>query len=630
MPSPRVSVERGSGGGKGAKAYTPDSTEKSVVFWIGFFTLLITCVPYWLGFAITPPGYQFIGYPYNIDDHCVYLSWIRQAADGDFFIRNLFTTDDQPVMLFNLLFWAIGLLSRVAHISPWLSSELFRIALSAGLLYLVYRFFRYCIPGDRIARVTGFAFACLSSGFGWSQWAKWQDRNIGGPPIDAFQPEAYTFTSIYLFVHFAAGTLLILGTLFAMLRCAHTGKTRYAVLAGLCAMLLGNIHSYDIFQVSAVWAVFLIALTIAAAARGVGKLWLQSVLALALSLPTVLFTYYVYKHNAVFNARAHSDTRSEPIWHYALGYGVEFILAIVALGLIVGIYRRTRPAIDAFPDDSIAEKAADSEPQSGNVWPPATSHDAEDPSAVASALVLPGWRDWKTACFAACWAVAGLAVIYVPFMFQRKTLMGEHIPLCLLAGWAASALTRNMRPALRIAALSLLVVASLPSNALFLLRDITHLEHNTSETDQRPFMSADEIGALNQIENKTPAGAPVLAFYYLSLYVPGLTGHPVWCGHWSETPDFAQRISEFRRFAEVPEYTSPDIADQMDAERRAFLARTRCAYLIYPTDVSGMSVTDRAGRVHSYLDFANSPPPYLIPVYHNKTQAILKIDLTRH
>ena len=32
------------------------------------------------------------------------------------------------------------------------------------------------------------------------------------------------------------------------------------------------------------------------------------------------------------------------------------------------------------------------------------------------------------------WAVVGIAVSYLPANFQRKLLMGAHLPLCLLAG----------------------------------------------------------------------------------------------------------------------------------------------------------------------------------------------------
>lgn len=581
-------------------SYTPESREKSVVFWIAFFAIFVSCLPYWLGFAIAPAGKRFGGYPYNIDDHWVYLSWIHQTQTGHFFIRNLFTTDPQPILLFNLFFSVVGLIARIPGLSTWGANEIARIAGAIGLLYLIYRFYRYCLPQDRTARITAFALACLSSGFGWVQWAQWSDKNPSWAPIDAFQPEAYTFTSLYLFSLFVVSTSLILGTLFAMVKCARTGLTRYAVLAGCCAFILGDIHSYDIFHVSAAWGLFLIVLTTVRKGRGVGKLWLQSILALAMSMPTVLYTFYVYKHNPVFTARADSDTLSPKFWRYIPGYGVELLLAAAA-AVLLALWLKNRRQVP--------------------------SNDGETPAANTG--TPPLWNDRLTPLFVACWAVAGLAVIYVPFAFQRKTLMGEHIPLCLLAGWGAAMLTSRLKPAARVALLSLLVAVSLPSNALFLLRDMNHLEHNQSETSESPFLSSGEWDAFQYIGSSTPSGAPIVTIPVLGLYIPGLTGHPVWAGHWSETPDYAKRIAAYQHFSENEPDATPDMQGELDGERKAFLQSTRAAYLLYPTTVDALAYTDGAGRLHTYRDFAASPPSYLVPVYRNKELTLFRIDVSK-
>ena len=78
----------------------------------------------------------------------------------------------------------------------------------AGLLWLIYRFYRHCLPDDFSARLTAFGFACLSSGFGWVQWQHWQDKNLPGGPVDAWQPEAYTFLSIYTSALMTVSTVL--------------------------------------------------------------------------------------------------------------------------------------------------------------------------------------------------------------------------------------------------------------------------------------------------------------------------------------------------------------------------------------------------------------------------------------
>src|SRR5262249_50094826 len=86
-----------------------------------------------------------------------------------------------------------------------------------------------------------------------------------------------------------------------------------------------------------------------------------------------------------------------------------------------------------------------------------------------------GWADRASLLFVWCWAVAGFLVIYVAAKFQRKMLMGEHIPLCLLAGWGAAVLTRRMSKPVRITVLSLIVAASFVSNGFVIRRDMRHI-----------------------------------------------------------------------------------------------------------------------------------------------------------
>ena len=204
-------------------------------------------------------------------------------------------------------------------------------------------------------------------------------------------------------------------------------------------------------------------------------------------------------------------------------------------------------------------------------------------------------------------------------MFQRKALMGEHIPMCMLAGWGAAMLLRNLQPTVRIAVAGLLVAASAPSNALFLLRDMNHLQFNKSETFARPYMTATQSDMLNYIADKTPKNASILTDPFLALYIPALTGHTVWSGHWSETPDYPKTISKYGGFVENVSSSVPSNLAIIDNYRRQFLAETHCQYLMYPIDASSVN----------QVDFATSPPPYLIPVYHNKEYVLFKIDLSK-
>ena len=281
---------------------------------------MLTSLPYLIGYFSTPPGMRFIGTAYNIDDFCNYLSWLRQNADGYFFYHNLFTTDTQKNLEFNVFFYALGRLMHFAYLSPQAVWQIARVGGGLGLLALTYRFYRHCLPNDRAARLTAFGFVCLSSGFGWTTWERWSNKNVPNSPVDAWQPEAYTFLSLYTSALFTVSTLLILATLYALLKGEETGKWRYPVLAGVCGAILGNMHSYDVLHLACAWGLFLVVWTIIQRGRGVGMSWLRGVLALALTVPTTLYQLYVFNAEATFHKRANVPTLAPHFWHYIFGF----------------------------------------------------------------------------------------------------------------------------------------------------------------------------------------------------------------------------------------------------------------------------------------------------------------------
>ncbi len=581
LPSRKTAVS-----GSDVDAAVPESRERRLVWGLIAVTFFLTSLPYLLGYAIVPQGFTFIGTAYNIDDYCNYLSWLRQTADGHFFLHNFFTTDPQKGLEFNLFFWLLGQFAHLTHLSPQLALQVARVGGCVGLLWLLYRFYRYLCPTNPAARMTAFAFAGLSSGWGWLIWTRWQNSNPSGSPVDAWQPEAYTFLSIYTSALFTVSTLLILGALYALLRGEETGKWRYPIIAGICGGILGNIHSYDVLHIAAAWGLFLIVWTIRQRGRGVGKSWLRSLVALALILPTTGYEYYAIHAEKVFGERAAVKTTSPAIWHYALGYGIVFLLALA-----------------------------------GWVWI-ARSLSAKKTSAATSSAQLPNSNDPLGRIFIACWAVAGFLVIYLPVAFQRKMLMGEHLPLCLLAGYGAAALTKGLTGRTRIAVLALLVLLSFPSNAFFLRRDMVHLVSNKSETTtttgQVPFLTANLTDAYAWLRANTQPSDAVLGYPPLCTSLPGLAGRAVWAGHWGETPQYGEKVSQFARFADV---LTPDDA------RRAFLAGTHTNYFFYPNDPSPFGYTSKNGVTHALANFAATPPSYLVPVYHNKDYTVFRIDL---
>ena len=218
--------------------------------------------------------------------------------------------------------------------------------------------------------------------------------------------------------------------------------------------------------------------------------------------------------------------------------------------------------------------------------------------------------------FALCWAVGGLLVCYLPFAFQRKMLMGEHIPLCLLAGVGAAWLARRHAPRVQVLVLALLVLASAPSNALFLLRDMHHLTTDHSETHLFPFLPADLVDVYRWLRAETPAGAAVVGPPGYCTYLPGEAGRVVWAGHWAETPHYGRKDAEFA-----------DAFDRVasDYGRHQFLLDTKAQYLFYPNEITPTDTFKRRDGPHHWVELTKVPPPYLREVYKNGSFTVYEI-----
>src|SRR5437879_9193177 len=101
--------------------------------------MALTCLPYLIVWNATPPGTTFLGFLVNLDDQCVYVAWMKQAHDGHFFLRNLWTADPQRGINVHVLFWLLGVIARVTAAPLPLVYHLGRLLLGGTVLLLFYR-----------------------------------------------------------------------------------------------------------------------------------------------------------------------------------------------------------------------------------------------------------------------------------------------------------------------------------------------------------------------------------------------------------------------------------------------------------------------------------------------------------
>jgi hypothetical protein len=548
------------------------------VFYFGFgaLILLLASIPYLYGLWNTPPGHVYTGLTYNIDDVCVYLSWFRQAQSGSFFQRNLFNTDPQQGLQFSVLSLLLGNIARLTSLSLPVVFHIARVVFGALLLWAIVGLLRETIQDARARRIA-FALVGISSGLGWVLGGYDATKDIAKQPIDVWQPEAITFLSLYFAPLFTAALALMVVFLTAMLRSERTNKFADIWPAALSGILLANFHTYDVIPLFAVAGAFRI-VTDAVTRRFSLAGWVRLIATGILTLPSLGYTYFALIQDPLFKSRDVKTLSGSLVW-VLVGLGLPLLLAVVAT---------VRPDISRYRD-------------------------------------LAAWR------LLVLWAVMAIAVSYLPVDFQRKMLMGVHIPLCLLAGVALTTLTSRLSGDFPKIAASVVIAVSAVSNGLFLMRDIERLSVNIGSTENRPYFTTAEADALTFLREKTDHRGAVLAppdpgshlrfpnfplKPYLSVFIPAFTGHPVYNGHWSETASYGQKLLNTLRFFR---------RDTDDDFRKTLLQENHIRYVLYvnaladgiPPFPDGSPVTDENG---SYIPVdwrGNSAPSYLNLLYQN-------------
>ncbi len=522
-----------------------------VVVWAVLIVLLAS-LPYLWGMLITPPGYSFLGLTHNIDDGAVYLSWMRQAADGHFFIRNLFTNEPQPAMTFNLLFLVMGWTAAITRLPLIAVYHLFRVVLGFVLILCIWRFSKLFLDDPKQRRIL-IPLVGLSAGIGWMI----PDAQMPTGSVDVWQPEAITFLSIYLNPLFLAGLLLMLGSFYWLELARREGRTKYAVFAGLHLLVLGNVHTYDVLTVACVWAAYIAVLTVVHSRLKIedfrlGRTVVLSLLTAVIALPSVAYQFYVYAIDPVYRLRANTPIPSPPIWSYFEGYGL--ILAGAAFGAI-WLFR--------------------------------------SPQSAFRNRLLP-----------IVWSIVGFAVPYIPIAQQRKLVMGLHIPLCILCAFTIVAVLdafRGMKRTgdvvraslwapkvveLRILLLSILFWCFVVISPLsFILLDMEKLTRGETAPRFTPFIGDEEIQAMRYLRAQGKSSDVIYAPPGFSLFAPAMTGLTVHYGHWSETPDYAEKRRQWAA-TESP-YTS-------DSEALDIVLDSRATYLVAYDDEGGYPRSDVA------------------------------------
>lgn len=545
-------------------------SKKEWIF-VGVLTLVIlaiTTLPYLLGYFFAPEGMIYNGlHALSPGDVPVYYSYINQVIEGNYFVKDLFTSESQDLGTFNVWWFWVGLMAKLFNLSPIFAFHLSRVLLVPFATLTIYLFLSY-IFSDKAKRMVSYFFALFSSGVGFYFAAPLDILGIEGEssyhwPIDLWLTESNTFNAIFQTSHFIASLVLMLLIFLLMIKAFEKKSLGLTFLAGILGLAYFNFHPYYLPVIYGVLTLYLFMLMVQVS-RFLWKESFQLILLMVVSFPSAVYHFWLIRHSEVIGTRALQNvTNISPLIYVLMGYG------FLVIGFLLGLY-----------------------------------------------FLIKNKKLNNKYAFLLIWFFVNVIFIYSPFPFHSRYTQGLHIILVIFTvvglfevfnflKFKLSSKTFDFWINNKALWLMLFLVCFFPSTLYSVSRDVKFFVSPGEEVIDKVFLPVGYVDVFEYLNNQ-PKGQVVLGSDIPSKFIPGLSGQSVYIAHAHETLFFESKLVFLLRFYG----TNND-----DESKIRFLQKSGIDYVVYGDYEKQMG------------DFNPSEKSYLDLVYESSSFQVYKVVL---
>lgn len=325
--------------------------EKAWALKFALFVIVITTLPYFLGYQLQGENWRFTGFWFGVEDGNSYIAKMLASSWGGWLLKSPYTTYQQNGLFILMPYVLLGKL-----VSPPAEHEqlvalfhLFRWLSVAMVVLATYDFLSIFLRNIFYRRL-GAIVITLGGGLGWLSVVGMGHLWGGALPLDFYSPETFGFLAVFGIPHMVMGRAFFLWSLGIYFRMRQDRVTpRDCLMSGVLLLFAGLMQ--PIFVMIG-WAVIVIDVVVrilidvfdmarksklSAGGVSVGSvLWL--ILIFLFSLPIVAYLVYISFTDGYFKIwQIQNVLPSPPISHYLLAYG--WVLPLVLIGLY-GMYRK--------------------------------------------------------------------------------------------------------------------------------------------------------------------------------------------------------------------------------------------------------------------------------------------------
>lgn len=295
-----------------------------------FLILLASTIPYLVGYNAQDEDVRFAHAAFDPQDIAAHHAAMQLGYQGHWKFRLLFSPDPQQGAYVRLLYIFLGHLARWFELSIPLTYQIARLIFGFTACLAVYVLFATIFQHVHYRRL-GFLLAVLGSGLGWLMWLIAYKPLPFIDPIDFWLMDAYLFFGIMVFPHFGAVATLILTMVITYqyhLKHPSPGKL---ILIAFCSLLLQAIQPFAPTLGFLAIGLLFIGHTIYIRGFSIKKFG-ELILIALIQLPLLIYNYYVFQNDPVFNVfSSQIFTHSPPLEYYLWGYGLFWPFVIYVL-----------------------------------------------------------------------------------------------------------------------------------------------------------------------------------------------------------------------------------------------------------------------------------------------------------
>ncbi len=314
-----------------------NSNDRRWVILTSILLLLLTSIPYLLGYFRQGLDWHFTGFIFGVEDGNSYLAKMLSGSFGSWLFRSPYTTMDQKGALAFLPYILLGKLAYPPEIHDQLVAffQIFRW-LSGGLLvWVVYSFVGLHITDGR-QRKFATVIILVGGGLGWLGWLLFPAGWAGRMPLEFYSPEAFGFLSLLGLPHLsAARALLLFGFIFFLNNNDPANWRRNALYGGASWFLVGFFQPLTIVVGYGVLACHLV-LTFAVNKDERWKYTLpllkKAAIIAGISSPWVIYNLIYFGSDPYLQAWYRQNIiDSPPLSHYLWSYAIFLAAAVPAV-----------------------------------------------------------------------------------------------------------------------------------------------------------------------------------------------------------------------------------------------------------------------------------------------------------